>query len=152
MTKKQKRTNEKELNKMASELYRGAKMGTQTIKTMLTKTKNKELKSELFRQLESYLQIENKIYNELINRSIQPKDVNPLQSASAWLTIQFETMFNKKPSHLATMLIKGNNMGVIGITKILNKNTKANDFITDYALDFINLIETNNENLKPFLV
>lgn len=152
MAKKQKKSNEKQLNKMASEMYRGAKMGTQTIRTMLTKTKDPKFKEELFRQLESYNEIESKIYNELLKRNIQPIDINPLQSASAWLTIQFETMFNKKPSHLATMLIKGNNMGVIGITKVLNKNTNSNDFITDFALDFINLMESNNENLKPFLI
>lgn len=141
----------KEINSLSSQLYRSARMGTQTIRTMLSKTKDKEMKKELCRELELYSEIENKIYNDLISRGIVPKDINPLQTASAWITIQMETLFNNKPTNIATILIKGNNMGVIGITKLLNKNKDKNEFLTDYGLEFINLIENNNEKLKSFL-
>lgn len=143
--------NNKDKNSLASQLYRSARMGTQTIREMLTKTKDKEIYDELCRQLASYCEIESRIYNDLISRGIVPKDINPLQSAGAWMTIQFETLFDKSPSHLAEMLIKGNNMGVIGITKLLNKNKETDEFLTKYGLEFINLVENNNENLKAFL-
>ena len=140
-----------DLNSLASQLYRSARMGTQTIRELLTKTKNKEIYDELCHQLASYCEIESKIYNDLVSRGITPNDINPFQSAGAWLTIQFQTLFNKSPSHIAEILINGNNMGVIGITKLLNKNKGGNDYLITYGLEFINLVENNNERLKTFL-
>ena len=144
-------TKTQDVNSLASQLYRSARMGTQTIRIMLTKAKDKDIYEELCRELSAYCEIESKIYNDLISRGINPKDINPFQSAGAWLTIQFETLFNKKPDHIAELLIKGNNMGVIGITKLLNKNKENDEFLINYGLEFINLIENNNEQLKSFL-
>lgn len=141
----------KEVNSFASQLYRSARMGTETIRIMITKTNDEKLKEELLKQFTSYEKIENKIYNDLASRGIIPKDVNPFQSIFANLTIQAETLFNKSPSNIACILMKGNNMGVIGITRLLNKNEADSEFLNEYALEFINLVENNNENLKAFL-
>ena len=142
---------DQEINSLASQLYRSARMGTQTIRTLLTKVKDKKLYDELCTELSSYGEIESKIYNDLVARNIVPKDVNPLQTASAWMTIQIETLFDKSSSHIAKILIKGNNMGVIGITQLLNKNKENKDSLVSYGLEFVSLIEGNNERLKVFL-
>lgn len=138
-------------NAFLAEIYRGAKMGSESIKTLIDKTKNALLRRELLEQMKQYQDIEEKIYEELIVRGIKPKDVNPFQSSMAWVTVQFETMFNNKADNIATILMRGNFMGVIGITKSLNSHPNADETIKKFANDFINLIEKHNNNLKQFL-
>lgn len=141
----------KEKNSFASELYRSARMGTQSLRILISKTNDDSLKEELLKQFMGYEKIENKIYNDLTSRGIVPTDVSPFQEVFANLTIQLETLFDKSSSNIATILMKGNNMGVIGITKLLNKNMENSDFLKEYAIEFIGMVENNNENLKCYL-
>ncbi|MFA7138865.1 MAG: hypothetical protein WC151_10140, partial [Bacteroidales bacterium] len=58
---------------------------------------------------------------------------------------------SNKPSHIADMLIKGNTMGVTGITKSLNSHKNADPQIQSLADRFIKLEQSNIERLMKFL-
>lgn len=134
-----------------SEIYRGAKMGVETINRMLSKVNENKIYDELKYQLNSYDEIANEAYNELLKRSHKPKDISTMNKLSARMSVDINTLINNKPSHIADMLIKGNTMGVTGITKTLNSHQDADPQIQALADRFIKLEQDNIERLIKFL-
>jgi len=134
-----------------SEIYRGAKMGVQTINNLLMKVNDNNIYNELKYQLKSYEEIENEAYSEIMKRNNKPKDISAIDKTIAKMSIDINTFINSKPSHIADMLIKGSTMGVTGITKTLNAHNDADVDIKGLANRFIKLEQDNIDRLKKFL-
>ncbi|WP_326911456.1 hypothetical protein [Sedimentibacter sp. MB31-C6] len=134
-----------------SEIYRGAKMGVQTINNILTKVTDNNIYDELKYQLRSYEEIANEAYSEMLRRNNEPKDISTLNKLSAKMSIGINTFINSNPSHIADMMIKGNTMGVTGISKSLNAYNNADNEIKNLADRFIKLEQDNIDRLKKFL-
>lgn len=134
-----------------SEIYRGAKMGVETINRTLNKVNDNKIYDELKYQLRSYDEIANEAYGELLKRNQEPKDIPIMNKLSARMSVDINTIINNKPSHIADMLIKGNTMGVTGITKSLNSHQDADPRIQSLADRFVKLEQDNIDRLKKFL-
>lgn len=134
-----------------AEIYRGANMGVQTINNILMKVTDNGIYNELKYQLRSYEEIANEAYTEIIKRNNKPKDISMVAKMSAKMSIGVNTFINSNPSHIADMLIKGNTMGVTGITKSLNTHSDADKDIKALADRFVKLEQTNIDRLKIFL-
>ncbi len=134
-----------------SEIYRGAKMGIQTINNLMTKVTDNNIYNELKYQLRSYEEIANEAYDEIIKRNSKPKGISVIDKTMAKMSIGINTFINSNPSHIADMLIKGSTMGVTGITKTLNSHYAADNEIKNLADRFIKLEQDNIDRLKRFL-
>ena len=134
-----------------SEIYRGAKMGVQSINSLLSKVNDNKIYDELKYQLQSYEEIANEAYAELIKRNNTPKDISLFNKMSVNMSVGINTFINNNPSHIADMLIKGNTMGVTGITKTLNSHQDSDPSIKGLADRFIELEQSNIDRLKKFL-
>lgn len=134
-----------------SEIYRGANMGVQTINNILMKVTDNAIYNELKYQLRSYEEVANEAYVEIMKRNNKPKDISVFDKMSAKMSIGINTFINSKPSHIADMLIKGNTMGVTGITRSLNYHSNADQDIKGLADRFIKLEQDNIDRLKKFL-
>jgi len=134
-----------------SEIYRGAKMGVQTINNIMTKVTDNKVYDELRYQLLSYEEIANEAYFEIQKRNTEPKDISTFDKMSAKMSIGINTFINSNPSHIADMLIKGNTMGVTGIVRSLNSHENADSDIKGLADRFIQLEEDNIDRLKKYL-
>lgn len=134
-----------------SEIYRGAKMGVETIDNLLMKVNDNNIYNELKYQIKSYEEIANEAYGELIKRNNKPKDISTFDKTMAKMSIGINTLINSNPSHIADMLIKGSTMGVTGITKTLNSHYNADNDIKNLADRFIKLEQDNIDRLKKFL-
>lgn len=134
-----------------SEIYRGAKMGVETINNLLTKVNDNKIYDELNYQLRSYEEIANEAYLELEKRSSKVKDISLMNKINAKMSVGINTAISNSPSHVADMLIKGNTMGVTGITKSLNSHVNADQDIRALAERFIKIEEDNIDRLKKFL-
>jgi hypothetical protein len=134
-----------------SEIYRGAKMGVETINSMLNKVNDNKIYDELKYQLRSYDEIANEAYGELVKRNQEPKDISTMNKLSAKMSVGINTMISNTPSHIADMLIKGSTMGVTGMTKSLNSCKDADPDIQALADRFIKLEQDNIERLMKFL-
>lgn len=134
-----------------SEIYRGAKMGVETISNILTKVTDNNIYNELKYQVRSYEEIANEAYSEITNRNSKPKDINAFNKMSAKVSIGMNTFIDKSPSHIADMLIQGNTMGVTGITKSLNSHQNADQSIKNLADRFIKLEQDNIQRLRKYL-
>lgn len=134
-----------------SEIYRGAKMGVETINTLLKKVKDNKIYDELKYQLRSYDEIANEAYEELLKRNHEPKDISLISKLSSRTSLEINALISNSPSHVADMLIKGNTMGVTGITKTLNSHQNSDPQIQALASRFIELEQNNIERLMKFL-
>jgi hypothetical protein len=134
-----------------SEIYRGAKMGVETINSMLNKVNDNKIYDELKYQLRSYDEIANEAYGELVKRNQEPKDISTVNKLSAKMSVGINTMISNTPSHIADMLIKGSTMGVTEMTKSLNSYKDADPDIQALADRFIKLEQDNIDRLMKFL-
>ena len=122
-----------------------------SINGMLNKVNDNKIYDELKYQLRSYDEIANEAYGELLKRNHEPKDISTMNKLSAKMSVGINTIISNKPSHIADMLIKGNTMGVTGITKSLNSHKNADQEIQALADRFIKLEQSNIERLMKFL-
>lgn len=134
-----------------SEIYRGAKMGVESINNLMSKVKDNNIYDELKYQLRTYEEIANEASAELARRKSEPKDISMLNKMSAKMSVGINTLINNNPSHVADMLIKGNTMGVTEMTKSLNSNQCTDKEIQEFADRFIKLEQDNIDRLKKFL-
>lgn len=132
-----------------SDLYRGAKMGVETIDTVLDKVKNQEMKDELLKEQHDYKKFELKAMEELIKIGGKPHDIPAMQKMGSKMGIMFNTAVDSTPSHIADLMIQGNNMGIVGITKL--KNSEPDNGYAPLCDEFVHMTERNIEKLKKFL-
>lgn len=133
-----------------SELYRGAKMGVESIDTMLDKTDG-NMKSELVRELGEYNKFEQKTLDYMSRNKIVPKNDGKLKDMMAKIGVQMNTAIDSTPSHIAEILIQGNSMGIIGITKTRNKHENASGELCSLADELIQMQQNNIDKLKQYL-
>jgi hypothetical protein len=143
--------NDQNTVEILSEIYRGAKMGVETINSMLNKVNDNKIYDELKYQLRCYDEIANEAYGELVKRNQEPKDISTMNKLSAKMSVGINTMISNTPSHIADMLIKGSTMGVTEMTKSLNSYKDADPDIQSLADRFIKLEQDNIDRLMKFL-
>ena len=74
-----------------------------------------------------------------------------MQKTMGYIDIQMSTLTDKSNSHIAEMLIKGTNMGIIEGVKLKNHNPEVEPTISNILDDFIRFQENNVEQLKKYL-
>ena len=134
-----------------NEINKGIKMGMDSISTISEKVGDNNFKDDLLFQYDKYNEILNRVNSELKNYNDFPKELPPMQKAMGYMDIQMSTLNDKSNSHIAEMLIKGTNMGIIEGVKLKNRNPNINPTISNILDDFIQFPENNIEKLKKYL-
>ena len=134
-----------------NEINKGIKMGMDSISTISEKVEDNNLKDDLLFQYDKYNEILNRVNSELKNFDDFPKELPPMQKTMGYIEIQMSTLNDKSNSHIAEMLIKGTNMGIIEGVKLKNRNPDIEPTISNILDDFIKFQENNVEKLKKYL-
>lgn len=134
-----------------SDIYRGVRMGAETLDSILKRTEGKMIKQELMREKHTYREFENKLMNEIHNRKQRPRPVSRAKKQMAKMGIVMNTAFDNSPSHIADLVIQGNNMGIIGMNKAINHHRYCDKKITGLANELISIQKENIDNLTRFL-
>lgn len=132
-------------------INKGLKMGMDSISTISEKVGDNNFKDDLIYQYNKYNDILNRVNAELQNFNDLPSELPPMQKAMGYMEIQMETINDKSNSHIAEMLIKGTNMGIIEGVKLKNQNPDANETTQKILDDFIQFQENTVEKLKKYL-
>ena len=137
---------------MLKELFSNADIGKSSIDAILKKIDDTTLKNILFSQYESYNDITGKIASQLNKNGETPKSNSSFGKAIIWSSININTLFDKSISHIADIIIKGNNVGIVDINKELNEyfDMLSKDTL-DLASDLLVLEQRHIEDLKPYL-
>ncbi len=134
-----------------NEINKGIKMGMDSISTISEKVGDNNFKDDLLFQYDKYNEILNRVNSELKNYDDFPKELPPIQKTMGFIDIQISTLNDKSNSHIAEMLIKGTNMGIIEGVKLKNRNPDIEPNISNILDDFIQFQENNVEKLKKYL-
>ena len=134
-----------------NEINKGIKMGMDSISTISEKVEDNNFKDDLLFQYDKYNEILNRVNSELKNYDDFPKELPPMQKTMGYIEIQMSTLNDSSNSHIAEMLIKGTNMGIIKGVKLKNRNPGIEPNISNILDDFIQFQENNVEKLKKYL-
>ena len=134
-----------------SDIYRGVRMGAETLDTIIKRTEGKSIKQELMREKHTYRAFENKLLDELHNRKQRPQPATKAKRRMAKMGIIMNTALDNTPSHVADLVIQGNNMGIIGMNKAINHHRYCDKKITELANELITIQKENIDNLTRFL-
>lgn len=134
-----------------NEVNKGIKMGMDSISNISEKVKDSNFKKDLQFQYNKYNEILNKVNNQLSKYGEFPKELNPMQKAMGWMTIEWNTMDDKSDSKISEMMLKGTNMGIIEGVKLLNNNPNADTETKNILSEFVKFQENTVEQLKKYL-
>ena len=134
-----------------NEVNKGIKMGMDSISNVAEKIQDDKFKNDLKYQYDKYNEILNQITHELGNYDDFPKELNPMQKAMRWMSVQFNTMDDKSNSKIAEMMLQGTNMGIIEGVKLRNQNPDLDNNVKNILDNFIQFQENTVEQLKQYL-
>lgn len=134
-----------------NEINKGIKMGMDSISNVSEKVQDDAFKKDLKFQYDKYNTILNKVNNELTNYDDFPKELNPMQKAMGWMSVEFNTMDDKSTSKIAEMMLQGTNMGIIKGVKLLNHNPNTDEPVKNILTEFVQFQEDTIEQLKKYL-
>ena len=138
-------------NYVLNEINKGIKMGMDSIYNVSEKVQDTQLKKDLKYQYDEYNKILNNVNNELSNYDDFPKELNPMQKAMGWMSVEMNTMADKSNSKIAEMMLQGTNMGIIEGIKLKNQYPDLDQPVKNILNEFISFQQNNIEQLKKYL-
>ena len=133
------------------EVYQNARIGMDAIDMILPKTKDLGLIGDLSAQRSRYLDVAKKAAQHLLDCNVFPADHNMLGKSALWASVQFSTLLDATPKHLAQLMINGSRKGVDELNVLLAQHMQAEQQTADLANEFIALEQNNMEKLNTYL-
>lgn len=137
--------------KIYREIQRNADTAMKAIDTIADKVENEELSLQISRQSLEYSELHNEAVKQLIEAKTRPLQSSYLSDAMLKTGLRYNTMLNTSTSHLAELLIKENNNGILEMEKVLKANGKAGEKSTALAKQLIEFEEKSVRSLKEYL-
>ena len=137
-------------NYVLNEINKGIKMGMDSISNVSQKVQDDRFKQDLKCQYDKYNQILNNVNDELSNYDAFPKELNPMQKAMGWMSIEMNTISDKSNSKIAEMMLQGTNMGIIEGVKLRNQYPDLDKPVQNILNEFVQFQQNNVEQLKKY--
>ena len=132
-------------------IYQNAEMGKQTIPQLLEVVEDADFRKLLESQLREYQEIWEAAAAMIRSENGEAKGLSAMAKVSSYISVNFNTMIDKTSSHLAEMMMKGSNMGIIEITQKIKKYADADSGALALAHKLLKTEERNVEQLKQYL-
>ena len=133
------------------EIQRNAETAMKVIDTIAPKVWDDDLALQIAKQSLKYSELYNEASRRLIEAKAASYQGNMLSDALLKTGIHYNTMLNTSTGHLAEMMIKGGNNGILEMEKVLKHNGKAGERPAALAKQLIELEERNIARLKDYL-
>lgn len=133
------------------EINQNAKMGMDSLTTVIKKVNEGNFKNLLNTQHNEYQNIFDRTQELLVKNHVKMNDTPNMQKAMSWVGIQFNTAMDSSNSKISELLIQGNDMGIVKGTKLLNNYSFMNNEIKNIVSDFVRLQQKNIDDLKQYL-
>ena len=132
------------------EIYKGCKMGGESLVNLLPKVTDDGLRRELTAQLERYEEFAAKARDGLFEMDKTAKEENVIAKLSAKMGVMVNTMIDATSSHIAQMVIEGCSMGITDLIKAVHAHGEK-DEAEKLARDVVAFEESCSENMKKYL-
>ena len=133
------------------EIQRNTEMAIKAIDTISGKIHDDEMAMQISRQSLKYAELNTAASKQLMAAKAEPYHSNYFSDMMLKMGIHFNTMFNTSTGHIAELMIKGTNMGVLEMEKILNHNKDAGEQPVSLAKNLIDFEEKSVKRLKDYL-
>ncbi|MFI3229900.1 MAG: hypothetical protein R3Y23_07085 [Bacillota bacterium] len=131
------------------EIFRGAKMGEESIKALDHVEYGNELKEVVARHKRDYIDIAAAVQGKALECGVDLSPTSNFDKAMLWTGIFFDTLTDNTNSHIAELMTKGTHMGVISLLKLINQlGDSAN---TAYGDKLLKIYDNNLLELRAFL-
>lgn len=137
--------------KIVDELYKISKMGMEASEIILPDVKHEELRAQIVKQDKNYQSIAEKSKDILVKIGNEPTEKSGITKQMLRGSIKMNTLFNKNPQHIAELMISGTTMGIIDMTKAINRFPDDDVQNRKLAEEYIDTEQKNIESLKKFL-
>jgi hypothetical protein len=132
------------------EVYKGCKMGADSLVNLLPKVNDESLRNEITAQLDRYEDYASQAREKLFDLDKTPKEENPISKISAKMGVMMNTMLDATSSHIAQMIIEGCSMGITELLKAVHAYGEK-DEAEQLTRDVISFEESCSENMKKYL-
>lgn len=133
------------------EIQRNTEMAMKALDTMSDKVYDDQLAMQLSRQSLKYSQLHDEATKQLLEAKAEPYHENHLSNLMLKMGIHCNTLLNTSTSHIAELMIKGSNKGIIEMQKTLNHNEGAEEQTVNLAKQLLDFESKNVERLKQYL-
>ena len=141
----------KQNHKLLNDLKQNAQMGISAINAILQKSDNDAINKDLSESLHKLRAVEAEIKKEMKIRNITEEKASALGELGLKASVNMNMMMNKAPTHIAQMVMKGNNMGIIDATRSMHNNKSADTSLKALAEKLIQVEENSSETIKSYL-
>lgn len=137
--------------KAVLDVYKNAHIALQSLNDLIPSVSDKDLKKELKAQVDGYSEVINEVKAYLKKKRIKEQDIGVLKKAMLWGSIKMNTLFNASRNHIAEIMVKGTNMGIIELTAMKNEKENFNEDVVALIDRLLELEEKYAERLKKYL-
>jgi len=133
------------------EIQRNTDMAMKAIDTIGDKVYDDNLALQISRQSLKYSELFNEATKELIAAKADTYQSGAMEDIMLKAGIHMNTFLDTSTNHIAEQMIKGSNMGVLEMEKILHQNEGASEKPVALAQELLDFEEKNIERLKSYL-
>lgn len=133
------------------EIQKNTEMAMKAIDTISDKVYDDRLAMQISRQGLKYSELHNEALSRLLAGKAEPYHANHFTDIMLRGSIHYNTLLNTSTGHIAELMIKGSNTGIMEINKVLNHNEEAGEHSTALAKKLLDFEEKNIAQLKKYL-
>lgn len=137
--------------RLLNEIYRKCKTAVDAIDIAENRCSNGKFRDILILQREIYCQIADKAGAELCRYNILPADGGIMAKLELWSAVNVGTFADRSNENIAEIMINGSMMGMIDITKFINRYKNADLDVVRLAQRLIRTERNNIEVLQEYL-
>lgn len=135
------------------ELYKNADTGYDAVSILMPKTTDEKLRHDMALHMDGYRYFARLAKEKINDAHEDAKKENPLVQIPARIGMMMHTVMDRSTSHMAELMINGSNMGIIDMTKNLNRmkekeNTKEAQEVCQRVIDFE---QDNIKRMKKYI-
>ena len=136
--------------RVVSEIYRISKMGMEAAEIILPKVREEELKSRIAGERENYWNFAERSAEILRKNGAEPETRRRMRERFLHGYVDFGTLMNKSPQHISGMMISGKVMGMMDVTKVMNRNAESFENMR-LAEEYLDTEQRNVDLLSKYL-
>lgn len=137
---------------MLGVIYQNAEMGKDTITHLIEITDSVDFRKRLEAQLIEYQGIFDRADQAIQQQKKTAEGIGSFAKISSYMMINFKTLADKSPSHIAEMMIQGSTMGIVDMTKKIKElQSQVSPEVLKLAEKLLKTEQSNVEEMKKFL-
>ena len=126
-------------------------MGRDAVMQLIKIAEDSKFRKALENQLTEYQHIFDKAQEMLNARGATPKEISAMAKMAASTSTKMKTLGDKTASNMAELMIEGNTMGIIEITKSLHRCDQVDQDVLDFANHLLDVQRKNVDEMTTFL-